>query len=203
MHMALFPMFPLGTVLFPYMPLPLRVFEDRYLRMLADILAEEPSEFGVALIERGQEVGGGETGFSIGTVAQITQLEAADGFVALLAEGDRRIEVIEWGEDDPYPRALVRELPPLEWRDELMPLREETERIVRRALAVASEYSDQAWSATIEVAQDPVAAAWQLTAIAPLGELDQLALLGSASMEGLLGSLSLLTLAAEDTFRAN
>ena len=41
------PMFPLGSVLFPSMPLALRVFEERYLAMLASVLQEEPSEFGV------------------------------------------------------------------------------------------------------------------------------------------------------------
>jgi Lon protease-like protein len=54
------PMFPLGSVLFPHMPLPLRVFEERYLVMLSRILADDPAEFGVVLIERGQEVGGGD-----------------------------------------------------------------------------------------------------------------------------------------------
>ena len=53
------PMFPLGSVLFPYMPLRLRVFEERYLIMLAELLKNEDSRFGVVLIERGREVGGG------------------------------------------------------------------------------------------------------------------------------------------------
>ena len=53
------PLFPLSSVLLPHMPLPLRIFEDRYLVMLARVLQEEPSEFGQVLIERGQESGGG------------------------------------------------------------------------------------------------------------------------------------------------
>jgi Lon protease-like protein len=63
--MPTFPMFPLGTVLFPSMPLPLRVFEPRYLAMLSEILPDEPSEFAVVLIERGSEVGGGEHRFPV------------------------------------------------------------------------------------------------------------------------------------------
>ena len=55
------PMFPLGSVLFPAMPLALRVFEERYLKMMGAILDQEPSEFGVVLIERGSEVGGRES----------------------------------------------------------------------------------------------------------------------------------------------
>jgi Lon protease-like protein len=52
------PMFPLGSVLFPAMPLGLRVFEPRYLQMLQDVMPDGPAEFGVVLIERGQEVSG-------------------------------------------------------------------------------------------------------------------------------------------------
>ena len=54
------PMFPLGTVLFPHALLPLRVFEPRYREMTARVLRED-GEFGVVLIERGSEVGGGDS----------------------------------------------------------------------------------------------------------------------------------------------
>ena len=57
------PMFPLGSVLFPYMPLRLRVFEERYLIMLADLLKTDQARFGVVLIERGHEVGAASSGF--------------------------------------------------------------------------------------------------------------------------------------------
>ena len=52
-------MFPLGSVLLPHMPLPLQLFEQRYLMMLGQLLETEDPEFGVVLIERGSEVGGG------------------------------------------------------------------------------------------------------------------------------------------------
>ena len=187
--MAELPMFPLGSVLFPYMPLPLRVFEERYLVMLSRILSEDPAEFGVVLIERGQEVGGGEKRFVTGTVAQITQLSAQEGFVVLVAEGERRIEVVEWLEEDPHPNAVVRELPELEWDDALQPLLEAAERSVRRSLAVASEFTEQQWSAQVELSDEPLAATWQLTGIAPLGPLDQVKLLRSSSPKQLLDSL--------------
>ena len=90
------PMFPLGSVLFPHMPLSLRIFEERYVVMLSRVLQEDVSEFGVVLIERGQEVGGGEHRFGIGTVARIVQLEASEGFIGLVAEGERRIRVDEF-----------------------------------------------------------------------------------------------------------
>jgi Lon protease-like protein len=195
------PMFPLGTVLFPHMPLQLRVFEQRYLMMLARILESEPAEFGVVLIERGQEVGGGEHPFSTGTVAQVIELVAPEGFVGLVAQGDRRIEVVEWSDDAPYPQAVVKELPPLEWDDALTPLRILAEQTVRRALALASEFTDDAWSADVALSEDPVEAAWQLAGIAPVGPLDQVAMLRSTTMAGLLRSIFDHTEAAADAFR--
>ncbi|HPG75037.1 MAG TPA: LON peptidase substrate-binding domain-containing protein, partial [Rhodoglobus sp.] len=127
-------MFPLGSVLFPHMPLLLKVFEDRYLIMLSQILQDEPSEFGVALIERGQEVGGGEQRFPVATVARITQMDATEGFVVLVAEGGRRVEVDQWLDDDPYPRASVTEMAELVWTEDLQPLRDRAEESVRRLI---------------------------------------------------------------------
>lgn len=182
-------MFPLGSVLFPHMPLQLRVFEERYLVMLSRILSDEPAEFGVVLIERGQEVGGGEQRFAVGTVAQITQLAAEEGFVVLVAEGERRVEVTEWLDEDPFPRATVRELPELTWDEQLRPMLETAERSVRRALAVASEFAEQQWSAQVELSDNPVAASWQLAGISPIGPLDEVRLLRSTSLKELLDGI--------------
>jgi Lon protease-like protein len=195
-------MFPLGSVLFPHMPLPLRVFEERYLVMLSRILPDEPSEFGVVLIERGQEVGGGEKRFTVGTVAQVQQLDATEDFVVLVATGERRIEVLEWLEEDPYPAARVRDLADLEWTEDLLPLREKAEEAVRRTLRSAGELGDQLWAPDVEISDEPVAAAWQLAAIAPVGSLDQITLLRSETMESLLNTLIELMASAEESFIA-
>ena len=195
------PIFPLGTVLFPYMPLQLRLFEERYLVMLSRVLEQEPAEFGVVLIERGQEVGGGEQRFRYGTVAQIAQLEAPEGYVVLVAVGTRRFEVDEWMPDNPYPEASVSLVSVLEWSDDLHPLREEAEATVRRVLALAAEFGEQEWPADLELSDEPRAAAWQLAGIAPVGPLDQIALLRSTSMRHLLTSVISLTRDVEDTYR--
>ena len=163
------------------MPLRLRVFEERYLIMLADLLKTDQARFGVVLIERGHEVGGGEQRFLVGTLAEITQLGAQEGFVGLVAHGGRRFAVERWLEDAPHPWAEVTELPDLEWDPELAGLRADTERLVRRTLALASEFAENIWPADIELADDPAAAAWQLAAIAPLGALDQIELLRATS----------------------
>jgi uncharacterized protein len=193
------PMFPLGTVLFPSMPAVLRIFEERYLAMLATVLQEEPAEFGVVLIERGTEVGGGDHRFGVGTFARITQLMQGEGFVGLVAEGAQRFEVERWLPDDPYPQAEVRLLPELEWDEAFRPLLDETERVVRRVLAQASEFAEQRWSADVELVDDPLSAAWQLAGIAPIGELDQVALLRARTVESLLADVQRLSTAALDT----
>jgi Lon protease-like protein len=197
------PLFPLGSVLLPHMPLPLRIFEDRYLIMLSRILQEEPSQFGQVLIERGQESGGGEARFPIGTVATITELQGDEGSIGLLARGAKRFDVVEWLADDPYPRAMVSFLDDLEWDAELEPLLERADETVRRVLSVASEYSDQTWPADIALSDDPVELAWQLAGIAPLGPLDHVGLLRASSVRQLLDETIEHTLVAEQMLAAS
>lgn len=187
--MTVMPMFPLGSVLFPAMPTALRVFEERYIVMLSTILGDEPPEFGIVLIERGSEVGGGEQRFPIGTVAQITRVETSEGFIGLIAQGDRRVEVVSWLDDDPYPRAEVSEVAELLWDEEHRPLLDRADQLVRRTIARASEYVEQQWSADIELSDDPVQACWQLAGIAPLGPFDQVRLLRSSTIVELLSAL--------------
>ena len=76
----------------------------------------------------------------------------------------------------------VHEIADLEWDEDLMELRENTEQLVRRTLAVASEFAENIWPADVELSDNPVAAAWQLAAISPLNALDQVALLRSTSL---------------------
>ena len=197
------PMFPLGSVLFPHMPLSLRIFEERYVVMLSRVLQQEPSAFGVVLIERGHEVGGGravgEQRFEVGVVAQIVQLEAQEGSIGLIAQGGARITVSEWLPDDPHPAAIVDELPGLAWSEADAELLARTEQVVRRTLARASEFVDDIWSAETVLDDDPVARAWQLAGIAPLGSLDQVGLLRSGSVHELLSGVIENTIAAEET----
>ena len=111
---AVMPMFPLGSVLLPGAVLPLHVFEARYRKLVIDCLADDTGdpEFGVTLIERGWEVGGGDERASVGTVARMVRVEALDGGrYAVVAVGTRRIRVNAWLPDDPYPVADVDDWP--------------------------------------------------------------------------------------------
>lgn len=179
------PMFPLGSVLFPHMPLALRLFEPRYLQMLGELLEGDAPEFGVVLIERGHEVGGGDKRFQIGTMAQVLQIEALEGYVALVARGSRRFIVRQWLPDAPYPQAEVDLLPEFEWAEALDDLRSDTEAEVRRALAAGAEFGSS-WPMDVELSEDPVQACWQLAAITPAGALDRVALLQARSVSDLL-----------------
>ena len=78
------------------MPLPLRIFEPRYVAMVASVLEGADNEFGVVLIERGSEVGGGDVRFGVGTVAKIVSVERDDNLIVLLAVGGQRVEVMRW-----------------------------------------------------------------------------------------------------------
>ncbi|WP_119867953.1 LON peptidase substrate-binding domain-containing protein [Frondihabitans sp. 762G35] len=203
--MAASPMFPLGSVLFPYVGIPLRVFEPRYLTMVGRLLDEdEPGfEFGVVLIERGPEAGGGDQRASVGTMAQLVSATAGPEDLLIVGAGTQRFTVERWLDDDPYPRAEVSMLPDLEWSEGLAPLRVEAEAAVRRAIARAAEPEpDSESDAGIELSDDPVAAAWQLAAIAPLGEYDRYALLRSTSLEDLLRRTIDLVVEAEDLWSA-
>lgn len=191
------PMFPLGSVLFPGMPLPLRVFEPRYVAMLASVLGQEEREFGVVLIERGPEVGGGDVRFGTGTVARIASVEVGQGLIALVAVGGARFEVVRWLEDDPFPRAQVRELGRLLPDDSAVAALDEAEALVRATLRRASEFVELRWSPDVGLSDDPAERLWQLAGIAPLGSLDQYALLRSRSADELLATLVEETRAAD------
>ncbi|MGC0371084.1 LON peptidase substrate-binding domain-containing protein [Microbacterium sp. SLBN-111] len=190
-------MFPLGAVLFPHTPLALRIFEERYLVMLGMLLDEVDPEFGVVLIERGVETGGGDQRFTLGTMARLSHVVPQAGQMSIVARGAERFEIVEWLDDAPYPRAEVRALPELEWNEALEPLLDEAEGVVRRVLGRAREYGATRWDPEVELSDEPLERAWQVAAIAPLGELDQMELLRSATMGGLLRATIDLTLAAE------
>ena len=97
------PLFPLRTVLFPGMPLPLRIFEERYRVMVRELL-ETGSEFGVLLIREGDEVGGGARPYEVGTLARIEEsVETPDGRYMLDTRGTRRFRLRRMLAPRPYP----------------------------------------------------------------------------------------------------
>ena len=89
------PVFALNTVLYPEGPLPLRIFEPRYVDMVSDRLRRD-APFIVALIRSGREVGGGATTHSVGTLARIVDWNRQDdGLLGIVALGGRRVRVLD------------------------------------------------------------------------------------------------------------
>ena len=86
-------LFPLQTVLFPGMRMPLHIFEDRY-RMMIRECVETDESFGVLLIRSGDEVGGNAVPYEFGTSARILQVQYLDdGRMNIFSIGERRIRV--------------------------------------------------------------------------------------------------------------
>jgi uncharacterized protein len=186
-------MFPLGTVLFPSVYLPLHVFEERY-RAMVRFCLDHDRTFAVTLIERGSEVGGGDVRTTVGTSAQIIEAtEMGDGRWALGAVGMQRIRIVRWLEDDPYPRAEIEP-----WPDEPTnsapgddpgdALTAVTGRL-RRVLAIHAEMGDPVVAATVELSDDPMLASFQASAVAPFGPADHQALLVAESTSARLALL--------------
>lgn len=191
-------MFPLSTVLFPGAGLPLHVFEARYRALMAECLAGD-GEFGVVLITRGSEVGGGDQRVDVGTLARIEQAaETEDGRMLVIARGVRRIRVESWLADGPYPRAAVEDLPlPREGdHDRALGAAEVS---LRRVRSLLSELGDvAALPHDLEVTGDAEEIAWKLCELAPLNLMDRQRLLTSASLGEQLGSLDELCRALSD-----
>lgn len=92
--MSEIPLFPLKTVLLPANTLALKIFEPRYLDMIAGCMRED-SLFGVVLIHKGEETGANTDIYSIGTTAAIADWEhRADGLLGITALGKQRFEIL-------------------------------------------------------------------------------------------------------------
>jgi Lon protease-like protein len=113
--MTVTPMFPLGMTLLPGELLPLRIFEPRYRQLVTDCLApdaEAGGAFGIVLIDRGSEVGGGDLRRDVAVLARFVRVEeVGDGTISAVAVGGERMRILDWVRDDPYPRAVLAPWP--------------------------------------------------------------------------------------------
>ena len=196
------PMFPLSSVLMPAMPLSLRIFEERYLKLTGDLILQENPEFGVVLIDRGPEVGGGEKRLSLGTLASVTNIGTLDQFYGIEAVGTQRFRVNAWLPDDPYPMADIDFIPDLIWDESLLAEKIKLEMKVRNLLAFASEFGDLQYGSDTELSDDPISSCWQLAGVLPVGPLDQLDLLNSESPQELMSKTNEIVLALDEALKA-
>ncbi|MFF5172108.1 LON peptidase substrate-binding domain-containing protein [Micromonospora sp. NPDC000089] len=146
---ARLPVFPLGTVLFPGLVLPLHIFEERYralVRHLVDLPEGAPREFGVVAIAAGWEVapgggpatpgGGGITLHEVGCTAELREVtELEDGGFDIVTVGRRRFRIADVDEGAaPYLTAEVEWLPEPAGPDEAADL------LAARVIAVFRQY---------------------------------------------------------------
>lgn len=192
------PAFPLSMAHLPGDEVSLRVFEDRYLSMLASLEAvartgDEPC-FATMLIERGSEVGGGDVRSSWGTTVLVENIEHGPVWSHVVGRAASAIVVRGWVTEHPYPVASV-EMQTEESLDEAVrfdvasamsvlarsvlqlfdPSRlPVTETVVRRLSVIA----DGRWW-TDSVTDDELwRAYWRLARALPCGPLDRHSLLG-------------------------
>jgi Lon protease-like protein len=189
------PMFPLSAVLFPHASMPLHVFEPRYRELMRDCMAGD-ARFGIVLIERGSEVGGGDERSALGTRGVISRAtELPDGRWVLEITGEALIVVEEWLPDDPYPVALVRDAVAAPAPGDVGPLVGAARQRVRRARAALAEQGGApplAPDLALDGGGDTDLASWQLCAAAPLNAYDAQRLLvadGAAERLRLLAEL--------------
>ena len=149
------PLFPLNAVLFPGGPLPLRIFETRYVDMVRHCMRER-CPFGVVLIRSGVEVGVTGAGeiCAIGTTARIVDFNSLpDGLLGISCSGERKFSVTKhWQQDDGLHVGeidLIAPEEPTDLPEEFHPLGE----LLRRVLpelgdlyaAVPKQFSDASW----------------------------------------------------------
>ena len=105
------PLFPLGTVLYPGLLLPLNIFEERYRELVRDLLdGPEPRRFGVIAIRKGRETGvdGISSLYQIGCTATLREVaEQEDGRYLLVTVGTQRFRLASLDDSRPYLQGEV------------------------------------------------------------------------------------------------
>jgi Lon protease-like protein len=108
------PLFPLSTVLFPGMRLPLHIFEQRYVQLVRDLLdLPEPRRFGVIAIRKGKETGvdGVTALYDVGCVATVRQIQTRDdGRYDLATVGTQRFRLLRLDRSQPYFQGEIEPL---------------------------------------------------------------------------------------------
>ena len=184
------PMFPLNSVLFPGMSVPLRVFEDRYRALVHHLLrVDDPTErvFGSVGIREGYEVGdhGAQWLFRIGCRVEMTEVEAfPDGTFELVAVGLDRIELERLDTSGAYPVGHVTQL---EEHAETVPEQvDEAARLSVRRLPRGAARDRPRAAERVTCRRTRPYLSWALAALAPLSLSQRQALLEAEDATGRL-----------------
>ena len=187
-------MFPLGSTVFPHQIVPLHVFELRYRTLLEHIMSEDGSQtFGIALIDRGHEVGGGDLRTTVGTRVEVIQAEQFDdGRWGIVVAGVERIDILDWLPDDPYP---IAEVSPRLVADNGGSNLDDLEQSLHETIELIAEVAGAEPLDPYIFANDPQARLDQMSAVAPLGDFDRQRVLEAMTTRD---QMSLLSEALED-----
>lgn len=188
----LLPLFPLGTVLFPGMALPLHIFEERYRTMFARRAGDDPM-FGVVLTQSGREVGDQPDVHAVGTAASLIKaVRYVDGRVDLAVRGGRRFRMLGGHWDEGYLTGTI------EWlADDAVsePAGADAARLADRLSAAFGAYlAVLARIADVRVEQpelglDPLTSAYAVAAMMPFDTAQRQRLLEAATPLPLLADL--------------
>lgn len=182
-------MFPLGSTVFPGQVVPLHVFEPRYRAMISELVADgADATFGIVLIDRGFEVGGGDHRVDVATRVEILQAEEFDdGRWAVITAGLERLDILEWLSEDPYPRAIVATR--LVSDDGGSSL-DDLEELFRTTMTLAAARAGVELPDPLEFSDDPLVRLDQLSALAPLTEFDRQSVLEASTTSQQIALLS-------------
>ena len=172
----LVPMFPLGSVIFPFQSTGLYVFEERYQQLLRDVASSD--QFGTCLISRGSEVGGGDERTSFGTMLRlVASQQLPTGETLIVVEGQECFRIMRWVPDNPYPQAVIDErcCDEVAIEPELLALAKSSVRAVRTLQSEVE--TDVTLESACDISDNPWQAAWQLCALTPMATLDQFKIL--------------------------
>lgn len=191
------PMFPLNSVLFPGLSVPLRVFEDRYRALVHHLLrVEDPTErvFGSVGIREGYEVGdhGAQSLFRVGCKALLTEVEAnPDGTFDVVAVGLSRIQLQRLDTTGTFPVGHVEEIDGPDGPDDSPAAPVVDEGVLERARATFTAYRQALSEIRADpyegsLPRDPAYLSWTLAACAPLPLPERQALLEADDAEARL-----------------
>jgi len=188
----LLPLFPLGTVLFPGMPMPLHVFEPRYRQLMEDH-GDDMLPFGISLIKGTREPGRDWEAHAVGTAASILRRrQRADGRWDIVVEGERRYRVLAIDHSRAYDVATI------EWLDDEIGDPAEADTLLRTVTAQFQRYVSGITRLTgreftgIDLVDEPIRASYDLTSRLPLHTWERQRLLEAKTAVDRLNELSLI-----------
>lgn len=185
------PLFPLNTVLFPGMPLPLQIFEERYKEMI-ELCLREQRPFGVVLIAEGvAERGPVAKPHLVGCTAEITRAQPLDddGRMLIITVGKERFRIVSLNDDRPYLVGMVEEAPvTFDSSDLEVALMERLYPLVLDYLEVMARIGDVLFDVT-QVPDEPEALAYLAASVIQLAPAEKQTLLDSDDAPDLLRQL--------------